>query len=292
MVLFPSIADMDETSDFEPWVVILVHLPFFSLHVGLPRRLWCEAEAIRVDGLPCGQKNERIVCSEFMRFAAWLLNAAAWEITTHHRMACPFGHAKVLLFHFDWWPFEGRDNSRFLMKVASGTVHVWAWFANTCVILKCVCYHACLRKKTNQGQDVIQYLTVLLDTYGPIVLGWNCYLNCNVSFHLVHLTCDICQFSAICFGFVALHLTCFYGQELLIWVGWTCIILMQIGVLQIWMKQKQNFVHRSSAWDNWWVRDGLLWAPCGAVLRDLTMQHAVEIFGRLYIPRENNSVYG
>lgn len=151
MVLFPSIADMDETSDFEPWVVILVHLPFFSFHVGLPRRLWCEAEAIRVDGLPCGQKNERIVCSEFMRFAAWLLNAAAWEITTHHRMACPFGHAKVLLFHFDWWPFEGRDNSMFLMKIASGTVHVWAWFANTCVILKCVCYHACLRKKNKSG---------------------------------------------------------------------------------------------------------------------------------------------
>lgn len=170
-----------------------------------------------------------------------------------------------------------RDKSMFLMKIASGTVHVWAWFVNTCVILKCVCYRACLRKKKT-NQDVIQYLTVLLDTYGPIVL--------------VHLTCDICQFSAICFGFVALHLTCFYGQELLIWVGWTCIILMQIGVLQIWMKQKQNFVHRSSAWDNWWVRDGLLWAPCGAVLRDLTMQHALEIFGRLYIPRENNSVYG
>lgn len=147
---------------------------------------------------------------------------------------------------------------------------------HVCDIEMCLLPRMSSQKKTNQ--DVIQYLTVLLDTYGPIVL--------------VHLTCDICQFSAICFGFVALHLTCFYGQELLIWVGWTCIILMQIGVLQIWMKQKQNFVHRSSAWDNWWVRDGLLWAPCGAVLRDLTMQHALEIFGRLYIPRENNSVYG
>lgn len=269
---------MDETSDFEPWVVILVRLPFFSFHVGLPRRSWWEAEAIRVDGLPCGQKNERIVCSEFMRFAAWLLNAAAWEITTHHRMACPFGHAKVLLFHFEWWrPFEGQETRAcFWWRLQVGpcmyehglSTRVWYWnvFVTAHVFAK----------KTNQ--DVIQYLTVLLDTYGPIVL--------------VHLTCDICQFSAICFGFVALHLTCFYGQELLIWVGWTCIILMQIGVLQIWMKQKQNFVHRSSAWDNWWVRDGLLWAPCGAVLRDLTMQHALEIFGRLYIPRENNSVYG
>ena len=74
---------------------------------------------------------------------------------------------------------------------------------HVCDIEMCLLPRMSSQKKTNQ--DVIQYLTVLLDTYGPIVL--------------VHLTCDICQFSAICFGFVALHLTCFYGQELLIWVG-------------------------------------------------------------------------
>lgn len=48
-----------------------------------------------------------------------------------------------------------KDKSMFLMKIASGTVHVWAWFVNTCVILKCVCYRACLRKKNKSGCDSV-----------------------------------------------------------------------------------------------------------------------------------------